>query len=49
MTTERKDDTFGHRMAMIFFRFWSKLIEMKLFFSFETAKPVLFAYAMKDS
>ena len=36
-------------MAMIFFRFWSKLTEMKLFFSFETAKPVLFAYAIKNS
>ena len=34
-------------MAIIFFRFWSKLIEMKLLFSFETAK--LFAYAVKNS
>ena len=37
-------------MAMIFFRLWRKLVKMKfILFSFETAKPVLFTYAIKNS
>ena len=31
---------FWHRMAMVFFRLWRKLV--KIFFFFEAAKPVLF-------
>ena len=37
-------------MAMIFFRLWRKLVKMNIFFvlfSFETARPVLFTYAIK--
>ena len=39
-----------YRMAMISFRLWRKLVKMKfILFSFETAKPVLFTYAIKNS
>ena len=37
-----------HKMAMIFFRLCRKLVKM-IFFSFETAKPALFAYVIKNS
>ena len=40
--------TFWHRMAMIFFRLQRKLVKINFFF-LETAKPVLFAYAIKNN
>ena len=40
--------TFWHRMAMMFFRLWRKLVKLKIFF-LETAKSVLFAYAIKNN
>ena len=41
--------TFGHRMAMIFLRLWRKLVKLKKNFFLETAKQVLFAYAIKNN
>ena len=35
-------------MATIFFRLWRKLVKVKKIFFSETAKSVLFAYAIKD-
>ena len=40
--------TFWHRMAMMLFRLWRKLVKLKIFF-LETAKSVLFAYAIKNN
>ena len=40
--------TFWHRMAMIFFRLQRKLVKTKIFF-LETAKPVLFACAIRNN
>ena len=35
-------------MAMILFRLWRKLVKM-IFFFFESAKPVIFTYGIKNS
>ena len=36
-------------MAMIFLRLWKNLVKMKITFFLEIAKPILFAYAIKEN
>ena len=48
MTIEKEDKFFDTGIAVIFFRFWRKLVKVKVFF-FEPAKPVFLHMQLKTT